>query len=134
MLANLHPLLEGVFDDPVPIGKLEVPTLDLFGEDASVMHVEARAGGHLFAGHPEFAWMILVIHRMEFSFFPTMRIHASQAILAALHIIHDEVRGFPVLTLDRLVIVFVRFPAVVLPVMGVNAEGFVMLGEVVDRK
>jgi len=64
--------------------------------------------------------MYLVVQRMIFLFFPTMRIFTSILMFASVSISLNEILGFPLGTLISLVLKLMRLSSEVLPVMGIH--------------
>ena len=79
---------------------------------------------------PELARVFLVVQRVVLALLPPVALRADRVVRAAVHVVDDEVGRLPVGAGHRLVGEDVRLPAVVLPVVRVDARRLVVLGEV----
>ena len=84
----------------------------------------------LLTRQPILALLSLVVQWMILTLLPAMALVAIHLVGAAVWVITDEISGLPVRARDRLVRVSVGLSAVILPVVGVDTEGFVMFREV----
>ena len=83
----------------------------------------------LAAFHPR-ALLDLKLHGVVLELLPTVALCTALLQLAAAFVIHDILLLFPVGTCYWVIAVLVRLSPVVLPVVGVNAEGLIVLRDV----
>lgn len=81
-----------------------------------------------FAAKSKLTGVFFVVKRMIFTLFPAMTFLAGCIVLAPIQIIHNEVSALPILARNWIVWEDVRFSSIVLPIMSINALGFVVFG------
>ena len=77
-----------------------------------------------------FAWFDFIGEWVELQFFPAMTLHALDSIVASNRIFAYEVSSLPIRTWLGVVFKNIRFSSEVLPVMCINAERLVVLGQI----
>ena len=71
-----------------------------------------------------------IVQWMEFIFLPSMTFYASKMVLTSLIIIDHNLIVIPVWAGKWLIVIQMRFSSEILPIVGIDTETFVVLGQV----